>query len=192
VLSLNLRIDKTLWFNLCWTKVKKLILLLILCFLFINSFAQAKNDSLAYQLQRKKINEMLAQRTLKFGRYQESLRLHTGIFGLQTKNDIRRSNDILMDIVKTDDAIYRELKILLEYRTFQQTSVQSKSREAENTNIGLMMNINKLRQQNDHMKTDADKQFRMHEKTDRLYLGIFIFMLASILFLLSRVRWRKA
>ena len=192
MLSLNLRIDKTLWFNLCWTKVKKLILLLILCFLFINSFAQAKNDSLAYQLQRKKINEMLAQRTLKFGRYQESLRLHTGIFGLQTKNDIRRSNDILMDIVKTDDAIYRELKILLEYRTFQQTSVQSKSREAENTNIGLMMNINKLRQQNDHMKTDADKQFRMHEKTDRLYLGIFIFMLASILFLLSRVRWRKA
>lgn len=172
--------------------MKKLILLLILCFLFINSFAQAKNDSLAYQLQRKKINEMLAQRTLKFGRYQESLRLHTGIFGLQTKNDIRRSNDILMDIVKTDDAIYRELKILLEYRTFQQTSVQSKSREAENTNIGLMMNINKLRQQNDHMKTDADKQFRMHEKTDRLYLGIFIFMLASILFLLSRVRWRKA
>jgi len=172
--------------------VKKLILPVILCFLSVNSFAQAKTDSLAYQLQRKKINEMLTQRTRKFGQYDESLRMHSGIFGLQTKKDIRRSNDILMDIVKTDNAIYKELKILLEYRTFQQTRVQSRSKEAENTNIGLMTTINKLREQNVQLRASEDKLFHKHEQADRLYLTIFILMLGSILFLLTRVSWRHA
>ena len=63
----------------------------------------------------------LADRTAKFGQYSQSLSMHTGIFGLQTKKDIRRSNDILMDIVKTDDSIYTELKILLVLRCIPMT-----------------------------------------------------------------------
>ena len=135
---------------------------------------------------------MLAQRTQKFGRYDSSLRKHTGIFGWQTRKDIRRSNDILMDIVKTDDGIYKELKILLECRTFQQTQVQSQSKEVEDNNIGFMRTINKLQQQNDRLKTDADRLLRQDEKVHRRNLIIFILMLASILFLLTRIRWRKA
>ena len=92
----------------------------ILLFFTLGAFAQTANDSLAYQLQRKKINNMLAVRKIKFGSYDQSLNMHTGIFGLQTKKDIRRSNDILMDIVQTDNDIYKELKILLDYRAFQQ------------------------------------------------------------------------
>src|SRR5665213_190191 len=95
--------------------MKKIVLFIGFYLSVSCAFAQGNTDSLAYQLQRKKINAMLADRALKFGRYDESLSKHTGIFGLQTKKDIRRSNDILMDIVKTDNAIYRELKILLEY-----------------------------------------------------------------------------
>src|ERR1700748_1344320 len=92
----------------------------VLMLLSLTASAQYRSDSIAYQLQRKKINAMLAERTKKFGLYDESLSKHTGILGLQTKKDIRRSNDILMDIVKTDNDIYKELKILLEFRTFQQ------------------------------------------------------------------------
>ncbi len=103
--------------------MKNIILLTIACLLLTSTYAQTQSDSLAYQLQRKKINSMLAVRAQKFGRYDESLDKHTGIFGLQTKKDIRRSNEILMDIVKTDNEIYRQLKILLDYRTFQQTQV---------------------------------------------------------------------
>ena len=62
---------------------------------------------------------MLDNRRNKFGQYDESLHKHTGIFGLQTKKDIRRSNDILMDIAKTDDSIFMQIKILLNYRTFR-------------------------------------------------------------------------
>ena len=65
--------------------------------------------------------------------------MHTGIFGFQSKNDIRRSNDILMDIVKTDDSIYTQLKILLDYRAFQQTQVQNHSKETEENAIYMAL-----------------------------------------------------
>lgn len=150
------------------------------------AFAQRNTDSLAYQLQRKKINGMLAERSRKFGKYDQSLSMHTGIFGLQTKKDIRRSNDILMDIVKTDNAIYRELKILLDYRTFQQTQVQSHSKEAEKSNLGFMYTISRLQQQTDRLKADADKQQANLERTKRSYIVVIVFLLAVILYLMFR------
>jgi hypothetical protein len=100
--------------------------------------AQVNSDSIAYQLQRKKINSMLAARKAKFGQYSQSLSQHTGIFGFQTKNDIRRSSGILMDIAKTDDAIFKELKILFEYSAFQQRQIQSHSKEAETINHNFL------------------------------------------------------
>jgi len=166
--------------------VKKIILFTGFYLLTACAFAQGNTDSLAYQLQRKKINAMLADRALKFGRYDESLSKHTGIFGLQTKKDIRRSNDILMDIVKTDNAIYRELKILLDYRTFQQTQVQSHSKEAEKSNLGFMYTINRLQQQTDRLKADADKQELTLERTKRAYIAVIIFLLAAIFYLIFR------
>jgi hypothetical protein len=172
--------------------MKKLILFYLFCFLCAASFAQPNSDSLAYQLQRKKINTMLTERTAKFGQYDQSLSMHTGIFGLQTKKDIRRSNDILMDIVKTDNDIYKELKILLDYRAFQQTQVQSHSKEAEESNIGFMTTINKLRDQIEQLKAEAVKQHRQQEKTKLLLIIVFILMLASCLYLATLKSKRKA
>ena len=172
--------------------MKKIILFTGFYLLTACVFAQVNTDSLAYQLQRKKINSMLADRALKFGRYDESLSKHTGIFGLQTKKDIRRSNDILMDIVKTDNAIYRELKILLDYRTFQQTQVQSHSKEAEKSNLGFMYTISRLQQQTDRLKADADKQQLNLERTKRSYVAVIIFLLAAIFYLIFRnARYRS-
>src|ERR1700753_1724340 len=100
--------------------MRRLLLIPFLLFFCLTGLAQRKTDSVLYQQQRKKINSMLAERSRRFGDYDRSLSMHTGIFGFQTKKDIRRSNDILMDIVKTDDSIYRQIKILLEFRAFQQ------------------------------------------------------------------------
>jgi hypothetical protein len=171
--------------------VKNLILICIFGCLTFKALPQAKTDSIAYQLERKKINEMLAKRTEKFGQYDASLSQHTGIFGLQTKKDIRRSNNILMDIAKTDDAIFKELKILLEYRAFEQTQVQSQSKDTQNSNIGFMVTINKLRDQNDKLKAEADKLIRQQEKISHRNTVVFILMLVLILFLLTRMRFRK-
>jgi hypothetical protein len=172
--------------------MKKLILINLFCFLFAGVYAQAGSDSLAYQLQRKKINGMLAQRAQKFGQYDQSLKMHTGIFGLQTKKDIKRSQGILMDIIRTDDAVYRELKILLEFRTYQQSQVQSHYKQADNSNTGFMTTINKLRQDNDRLKAEAQEQQHQQARTKNIFIIVFVLMLASILFLVSRKNKRKA
>jgi hypothetical protein len=168
--------------------MKKLILLTLFYFFSATVFAQVNTDSLAYQLQRKKINSMLAQRTVKFGQYDQSLSMHTGIFGFQTKKDIRRSNDILMDIVKTDDDIYKELKILLDLRTFQQTQVQTHSKETEDNTIGFMTTINKLRNQADQLRADAAKQQQEHDKTVRWLILLIVFLLATASYFATRKR----
>ncbi|MCR8556826.1 hypothetical protein KXD93_04205 [Mucilaginibacter sp. BJC16-A38] len=170
--------------------MRGIILLIILTFTLSAVQAQHNADSLAYQLQRKKINTMLAQRAQKFGQYDSSLSKHTGIFGFQTKKDIRRSNDILMDIVKTDNEIYKELKILLEYRTFQQKQVISYTRETQSNVLGYMTTINKLRTQIDLLKADAAAQEQQEGKT-RSTLIITIIGLSAIILLLLFIRRKK-
>lgn len=173
--------------------MKKFTGLCLLCLLHVAAFGQKVNsDSLAYQLQRAKINHMLDLRREKFGQYDQSLAMHTGIFGLQTKKDIRRSNDILMDIVKTDDGIFRELKVLMDYRVFQQQQAQTNSLTSENVTLAYMNTINRLRQQMDQLKQEALKEKEHQQKLLRIYIAIFVLMFASILYLLSKKRAAKA
>lgn len=127
---------------------------------------------------------MLAVRAQKFGRYDQSLSQHTGIFGLQTKKDIRRSNEILMDIVKTDNEIYRQLKILLDYRTFQQTQVLDKSKENETIALNFMRTINRLQNQNEKLKKDADEMMREQERSTRNYTIIILVLVVALIGLL--------
>ncbi|MES2274710.1 MAG: hypothetical protein V4592_01725 [Bacteroidota bacterium] len=172
--------------------MKKLLVYILLLCAFTSARAQTKSDSLAYQLQRDKINAMLDVRRQKFSQYDESLSQHTGIFGLQTKKDIRRSNDILMDIVKTDNEIFRQLKILLDYRAFAQTQVQSHTQEVEGNALAYMATINKLRSQLDMVKKDADHVTTHQYNIEKAMFGIIVLMLLSILYLISRKSSVKA
>lgn len=153
-------------------------------------YSKQSSDSIAYKLQRKKINTMLSQRSQKFSQYNESLAKHTGIFGLQVKKDLRHSNDILMDIVKTDNDIYLELKILLDYRVYQQAQAQSHANETEASTIGYMNTINKLRKQIEALKADAEEQQQQEEKI-RNILIIAVLALAALIFLMLTFRKRK-
>src|SRR5579862_7710143 len=128
--------------------MKKSVLMIVACLWHASIFAQSKSanpDSLMYEQQRQKINAMLDARHHKFGQYDESLKKHTGIFGLQTKKDIRRSNDILMDIARTDDSIFIQTKVLLSYRAFQQQQAEQKSTRCEDHSLKYMNTINRLR-----------------------------------------------
>jgi hypothetical protein len=174
--------------------MKKIALLLFCLIATIGAYAQnpVNSDSVAYQLQRKKINNMLAARKQKFGQYEQSLSQHTGIFGFQTKDDIRRSAGILMDIAKTDDAIFKELKILLEYRDFQQRQIQNHSKEAETTAAGYMEVINRLKQQNARLKQQLNNSEQHFSTRQTILVVVILFMAASILFLLRKKNRVKA
>ncbi|OKS86208.1 hypothetical protein [Mucilaginibacter polytrichastri] len=180
--------------------MKKYFLLALICLAYGSVYAQPNPDSLAYQNQRKIINDMLAARAAKFSQYDASLSKHTGIFGMQTKKDIRRSNDILMDIVSTDNNILQQTKVLLtlknnqlDYRTFQQQSIQTKVKETEDNTIGFMTTINKLRNQNEKLKA----QVQIAEKSESkmkfwLIILLILFIITSILLIAGKYRTIKA
>lgn len=166
--------------------MKSLLIAMLLMISAAPLFAQANADSLAYQLQRKKINAMLDARSLKFGQYDESLSQHTGIFGLQTKNDIRRSNGILMDIVKTDNDIFQQLKILLDYRAFQQTQAQTQARQVNDKALAYMTTINKLRNQLEKVRIEAEENEKSYAKTKTILFVIIGILFLSILYYITR------
>ena len=100
---------------------KILCLFILICTTILNLNAQ---ENSAYELQRAKINALLAERSAKFGQYDQSLTAKTGIFGLQTKKDIRNSNEILRQIVLNDNEIFTQLKVLMDYKDLQVQEVK--------------------------------------------------------------------
>ncbi len=163
--------------------MKKIFLALILLSSVIaNSFAQS--DSSAYQLQRKKINGLLDDRSTKFGQYDESLGKRTGIFGLKTKKDMQRSNDILTEIVRTDNLILKETKILLDFKDMEKSTIETKAVESEDRIGSYMTTITKLQNQQDKLNTEYAEMEKSNSKYRSWMLGFAILsvILAVLLF----------
>ncbi|MFD0794063.1 hypothetical protein ACFQZX_10575 [Mucilaginibacter litoreus] len=142
---------------------------------------------------------MLAERRSKFGQYDTSLTQRSGIFGMQTKGDIRRSNEILMDIAATDDEIFIELKKLFDYRTnqlnyrrFQQKQSDSTLKELEKSRNAFMQTITRLQNKNESLQVQLINQKADHKKWQGVLIAIIVLMLASILLLLLSRKKRKA
>lgn len=114
-----------------------------------------QRDTTAYQTQRLKVNSLLAERSAKFGQYDKSLDTKTGIFGLQTKGDIKKSNEILRQIVLADNNIFKELKILMDYKDQEIKQVQNEAAEVNKRMQNYMQLIKKLQDQNEVLKKQS-------------------------------------
>ncbi|MDQ8051798.1 MAG: hypothetical protein REI78_02175 [Pedobacter sp.] len=108
-------------------------------------------DTSAYQIQRLKVNALLAERSAKFGQYDESLKARTGIFGFQTKQDIRNSNEILREIALTDNHIFQELKTLMDYKDLQVENAQSAADEHTQRILSYRRTIKNLQDQQEEL-----------------------------------------
>lgn len=150
--------------------IKAFLLFFSLC-CAINTMA-FQNDTSGYQTQRLRINGLLAERSAKFGQYELSLNERTGIFGFQTKDDIRKSNEILREIILSDNNIFRELKVLMNYKDQEVEQVKNNA-DANNKRIeGYKQAIAKLQNQNDELKKNEGQ---VTEKKDTAtYIIIFL------------------
>lgn len=164
--------------------MRKAISTVLLTSLFIlNGFAQ---DSTAYQLQRNKINAMLTERSARFGQYEESLNARTGIFGFQTKNDIRNSNEILRQIAINDNNIFTELKVLLDYKDLQFQQVKS--------DVGHnQLRIDSYKKTIRDLQVKNEELLSYNQKTSKntSYLQLLLVFFAVIIGVLSFMVYRK-
>ena len=166
------------------------IILISLLFTTLHLYAFIDNDSLAYEHQREKINNMLDQRSGKFGQYTESLNSRTGIFGFKTKKDMQKSIDILLDIAQTDNTIIKETKVLLDYKIFQQQKVVTQFKETDERNISYMRTINKLQNRNDELLQENDS-LKQTKQGNIFYISLFSMIIGGILYHLFRKFYSK-
>lgn len=153
-----------------------------LFFLLIFSTFKAfsfQTDTSAYQTQRLKINALLAARSAKFGQYQESLSSRTGIFGLQTKKDIRNSNEILRQIALNDNDIFKELKILMDYKDLEVKVVQSNADQSSSRIQNYQLSIKQLQDQNQLLKTQL-QALEKNKSFTHLVIALLIFSLFGL------------
>lgn len=155
--------------------IKKLIWSLVLTVVtFSISVAQ---DTSAYEIQRAKINALLADRSAKFGQYDESLSARTGIFGFQTKRDIKNSNEILRQIALTDNEIFTQLKVLMDYKDLQVEQVKTVANSNSESIINYRKTIKSLQDQNLILTENQDK---VENSRDLAYLLMGIFLIGCI------------
>jgi len=166
---------------------KVLITFLAVLLTIVKLFAQ--NDSSAYQTQRVKINKLLDQRSERFGQYENSLGTRSGIFGLKTKRDMQTSNDILRQIVLTDNDIFSELKVLLDYKDLEKSEVLTRAETVEGRIEKYQSTITRLQQENQKLLTEAENYIIYQDKLLKylIILSIALVLSAFYIFRLKKL-----
>lgn len=108
-------------------KIKNLVLVLFII-LSAPTFAMQEQQ----QKSRERLAKLLHERSEKFDQYLVNLEKRSGFFGNQTKKDLKRVNEKLIEIVKTDNTIFKELKRLLDYKSFERTTAVQDLSQYEN------------------------------------------------------------
>jgi len=154
--------------------IKKIILfVLLLVSIQFNGLAQ---DTATYELQRAKINALLAERSAKFGQYDQSLSTRTGIFGFQTKRDIKNSNEILRQIAINDNNIFTEIKVLLDYKDLQMQEVKTIATTSDERILNYRRTIKALQDQNQEL----EKTLKKTEKgKDLSFILLILFVIVN-------------
>jgi len=146
-------------------------------------------DTSAYEIQRTKINSLLAERSAKFGQYDQSLNERTGIFGFQTKRDIKNSNEILRQIALNDNEIFQQLKVLLDYKDLQVQEVKTSINNSSETIQNYRRSIKNLQ---DHNQKLSDELSKNENHIDLVYLFIaFLFIGCGFLSYQLRLKSKK-
>lgn len=165
---------------------------LILFLLLVNLTLLAESDTSAYNTQRRKINQLLDDRSIKFSQYDNSLSKKSGIFGLKTKRDMQASNDILTQIVLNDNNIFSELKVLLDYKDFEKKEVEHRAETVEGRIDRFQTTITRLQQENDRLKAESEKQVRQGNNLLTYLLLSTLALIAAIVYAVKLKKLRKA
>ncbi len=163
----------------------KIFYLFLLCLVARN--LQAQHDSSAYNTQRNIINKLLSERSEKFDQYDHSLRKRTGIFGLKTKKDMQASNDILTQIVITDNTIFKELKTLLDYKDFEKKETENRAETSEGRIERYQLTITGLQQENDKVRAE-NELLNSKNASMSMYLYLLVFILLIAMFYIYQLK----
>ncbi|MGV6944505.1 hypothetical protein [Sphingobacterium kyonggiense] len=136
-------------------------------------------DSLTFEAQRARVNQLLDSRSKRFGEYATSLEKKTGVFGLfKTKKDMQKSNDILRELVINDNNIFLETRKLLDLKDAQSERYQKLASEYDQQVSAYMKTINKLQNENDKLRGEISELQDVDQGSDnKLFFAIVLILI---------------
>lgn len=161
--------------------IKFLIFLLTAIVLSIQSVAQSTPAD------RAQLMKLLEQRREKFDAYATSIEKHSGIFGNKTKKDMQQSNQVLTEIVRTDNMIISVLNRTVDFKNYEKVNLNyDVQAHAERVNK-LLRSIDTLQKQVQIL--NANKNY-LSVKLQRLQFVMFFLVTLCIAFLVLMLRKR--
>src|SRR6478736_3298015 len=97
----------------------KKIFIMMLAFLMSAATALSQQKTQDRTADRAELQKLLEERQKKFSAYSESLRKRSGFFGGKSKADIQRSNEVLRDIIESDNKIMSVLNRVVDFKTYE-------------------------------------------------------------------------
>ncbi len=162
--------------------MKTLCLLLLLLIPFLRAASQSQID-----IDKQELKSLLDERKQKFDSYAVSLEKHSGIFGNKTKNDIRKSQAVLVDIIKTDNRIISNLYRVVDFRSYEKVNMTYSDQKKDETVNNLKHAADTLSKQVDVLKaSNYDLQIRVIK-----WKWLFYIFAAILSYLIYR-SWRRA
>lgn len=128
----------------------------IICLLIISSagISAQEKDSIDFEQQRDRVNQLIEERSKRFGDFDNSIKQKTGVFGIfKTKKDMQKSIDILKSIVIADNKILLETKKLVALKENDQDRLTRIVNEYDMQITAYMATISKLQEENEKLSS---------------------------------------
>jgi hypothetical protein len=105
-------------------------------------------------------------------------------FGGQTKGDIRKTNEVLLEIIDLDNKIMRSLNRVVDFRNFEKVTMNYDLRDRDERLEALVRAVDTLSQRSDRL---VNQNRELNRKlSGRTILAYFLGLLALLLFAWSR------
>ncbi len=167
-------------------KMKYTSIVLIIFLSLINNLSKGfASDST--EVVKEKLHIIIENRKARFGNYLESLDQKTGFFGNQTKKDVKRSNEVLETIVRSDNEIFAELNKLLNVKTTEKTIGNFELAEKDSKILRQERALNSHQQLIKAQKAELEKLESLL-KARNIFLLLLFFILIGIAFYSNQQR----
>lgn len=164
------------------------LIVLLLC--ISASMGVRAQDSLGYETQRRKVNDLLKDRSERFGQFYESLDSRSGIFGGKTKKDMQKSIDILKEIVLNDNKILKETQTLVRYKDQEKSLIRDEARESSGQVNNYVEAISKLQKYRESQNLEIQALKKQAQRNLNLFL-VSLFAIFILLFFIGKRRGKK-
>ena len=167
--------------NMC----KKMFMrVFIVLFILISNSGFGSTDP-----EKEELHKMVQEREKKFGHYTRAAESKSGFFGNQTKRDLREVNNVLIEIIKTDNKIIFLLNNFLDFRNFQKTEMTySQKEQVEKINELNKITNNLVKKADEVVVQNKNLQKRILEARVLNYSLAFLCMVLGIVLIKKNYR----